>query len=94
MIDGQLKFTIIPRRHASMTHEQFVQYHRERHAPLFASLAVVKQHVRRQQGWEKRIWSNSQRPAAMFRGVGPTEILVARAPLAHSQTNKSAHPDC
>jgi hypothetical protein len=49
MIDGQLKFTIIPRRHASMTHEQFVQYHRERHAPLFASLAVVKQHVRRQQ---------------------------------------------
>ena len=36
-------------------------------------------------GWEKRIWSNSQRLAAMFRGVDPTEILVARAPLAHSQ---------
>jgi hypothetical protein len=43
---------------------------------------------------EKRIWSNSQRPAAMFRGVGLTEILVATALLAHSQTNKFAHPDC
>ena len=41
-----IKFTIVLRRQG-VTHNEFVQYHRERHAPLFASLPEVKQHVRR-----------------------------------------------
>ncbi len=42
-----IKFTILLRRHPAMTQEQSVQYHREQHAPLFTSLAEVKQYVRR-----------------------------------------------
>ena len=30
-----------------MTHDEFVTYHRERHAPLFCALPAVRQHVRR-----------------------------------------------
>lgn len=42
-----IKFTILLRRKPSMTHEEFVAYHRERHAPLFCALPAVRQHVRR-----------------------------------------------
>ena len=42
-----IKFTIILRRKPEMTHEQFVAYHRDQHAPLFGSLPEVQQHVRR-----------------------------------------------
>lgn len=45
--DQHDKFEIILRRRPGMTHEDFVRYHRERHAPLFTSLPEVKQHVRR-----------------------------------------------
>ncbi len=42
-----IKFTILLRRHPSMTHEAFVDHHRKRHAPLFSALPEVRQHVRR-----------------------------------------------
>ena len=42
-----IKFSILLRRNPAMTHEQFVTYHRETHAPLFTSLPVVQAHVRR-----------------------------------------------
>ena len=42
-----IKFTILLRRKPLMTHDEFVTYHRERHAPLFCALPVVRQHVRR-----------------------------------------------
>lgn len=42
-----IKFTILLRRKPSMTHDEFVSYHRERHAPLFCALPAVRDHVRR-----------------------------------------------
>ena len=42
-----IKFTIVLRRHPSLTHEAFVAYHRDRHAPLFTALPEVRRHVRR-----------------------------------------------
>ncbi len=42
-----IKFTILLRRHPSMTHDDFVAYHRDRHAPLFCGLDTVREHVRR-----------------------------------------------
>ena len=42
-----IKFTILMRRKPSTTREEFVEYHREKHAPLFSSLPAVQQHVRR-----------------------------------------------
>ena len=42
-----LKFTIILRRNPALTHEQFVEHHRNVHGPLFCSLPEVKQFVRR-----------------------------------------------
>ncbi len=42
-----LKFTIILRRNPALTHQQFVDYHRNTHAALFSSLPEVRQHVRR-----------------------------------------------
>lgn len=41
-----LKFTILLRRNPSLTHDEFVAYHRERHAPLFCALPAVREHVR------------------------------------------------
>ena len=40
-----VKFTILLRRKPSMTHDEFVAYHRERHAPLFCALPAVRRHV-------------------------------------------------
>ena len=42
-----IKFTIALRRRQGMTHDEFVQYHRERHAPLSSSLPEVTRFVRR-----------------------------------------------
>lgn len=42
-----IKMTILLRRKAEMTHDEFVAYHRDNHAPLFSSLAEVKRYVRR-----------------------------------------------
>ncbi len=42
-----VKFTILLRRKPETTHDEFVAYHRERHAPLFCALPAVRQHVRR-----------------------------------------------
>ena len=42
-----VKFSILLRRKPSMTHDEFVAYHRQRHAPLFRALPEVRQHVRR-----------------------------------------------
>ena len=42
-----LKFTIILRRKPTLTHDQFVDHHRNTHAALFSSLPEVKQNVRR-----------------------------------------------
>ena len=42
-----IKLTILLRRKPDLTHDQFVSYHRNNHAPLFTSLPEVKQHVRR-----------------------------------------------
>lgn len=42
-----IKFTILLRKRADLTQEEFVQYHKTKHAPLFISLPEVKQYVRR-----------------------------------------------
>ena len=42
-----IKMTILLRRKPGMTHDEFVSYHRNNHAPLFRSLAEVKRCVRR-----------------------------------------------
>ena len=42
-----IKFTILLRRKPSLTQEQFVDHHRNVHAALFMSVAVVKETVRR-----------------------------------------------
>lgn len=42
-----IKFTILLRRRPDLSHEEFVTYHREKHAPLFMSMPVVQEHVRR-----------------------------------------------
>ena len=40
-----IKFTIPLRRKPSMTYDEFVAYHRERHAPLFCALPAVRRRV-------------------------------------------------
>lgn len=42
-----IKFTILLRRRPDVSHEEFVAYHKNRHAPLFCALPAVRQHVRR-----------------------------------------------
>lgn len=42
-----IKFTILLRRKPTLTHDQFVTHHKQVHAPLFASLPAVQEHVRR-----------------------------------------------
>ncbi len=42
-----VKLTILLRRKPSLSHEAFVTYHRDRHAPLFCALPEVTRHVRR-----------------------------------------------
>ena len=42
-----IKFTILLRRRQDMSHEEFVAYHKNKHAPLFSSLPEVKQNVRK-----------------------------------------------
>lgn len=42
-----IKFTILLRRNPTMSHDEFVTYHKERHAPLFCALPEVREHVRR-----------------------------------------------
>ena len=42
-----IKFTILLRRHPSMTPDAFAAYHRDRHAPLFCALPEVREPVRR-----------------------------------------------
>ena len=41
------KFTILLKRHPAMSQQEFVAYHREKHAPLFCALPAVQQRVRR-----------------------------------------------
>jgi len=42
-----IKMTIILRRNPSMTHDEFVAYHKDDHASLFSQLPEAKQYVRR-----------------------------------------------
>lgn len=42
-----VKFTILLKRAPSLSHAAFVEYHKMRHAPLFMSVAVVRDTVRR-----------------------------------------------
>ena len=42
-----IKFTILLRHRPELTRAEFVEYHRRRHAPLFTSLPVVQDTVRR-----------------------------------------------
>ena len=42
-----IKFTILLRRKASLTHDVFVEHHKTVHADLFMSIPVVKDTVRR-----------------------------------------------
>ncbi len=42
-----IKFTILLARKPSLTHEQFVDHHKNAHAALFMSIGVVKDTVRR-----------------------------------------------
>ncbi|SFC76860.1 EthD domain-containing protein [Spirosoma endophyticum] len=42
-----VKFTILLRKRADLSHDEFVTYHKTKHAPLFISLPEVQQHVRR-----------------------------------------------
>ena len=42
-----VKFTILLKRKTSLSHDEFVSYHKTNHAPLFMSIPVVQQTVRR-----------------------------------------------
>ena len=42
-----VKFTILLRKRAELSHAEFVAYHKTKHAPLFSSLPEVQQYVRR-----------------------------------------------
>lgn len=42
-----VKFSIFLRKRTGMSFQEFVNYHKHNHAPLFASLPEVKQHVRK-----------------------------------------------
>ncbi len=42
-----VKFTILLKRKPTLTHDEFVAYHRAMHAPLFMSIPVVRETVRR-----------------------------------------------
>lgn len=42
-----IKFTILLRKRQDLSHQEFVQYHKTQHAPLFMSLPEVQQYVRR-----------------------------------------------
>ncbi len=44
---AMVKFTILLRRHPSMSQDAFVEYHRHDHARLFCALPAVREHVRR-----------------------------------------------
>ncbi len=41
------KFTVFMKKSPSMTLEEFVDYHRNKHAPLFLALPATKKYVRR-----------------------------------------------
>ncbi|MEJ7559348.1 MAG: EthD domain-containing protein [Pedobacter sp.] len=41
-----IKFIILLKRRSGTTHDEFVSYHKNIHAPLFASLKEVKENVR------------------------------------------------
>ena len=45
-INTMVKFSILLRRKADMSQEDFVHYHKAVHAPLFTSLPEVRRHVR------------------------------------------------
>ena len=42
-----IKFTILLRKRSDLTHDEFVEYHKTKHAPLFKSLPEVQQYVRK-----------------------------------------------
>lgn len=42
-----IKFTILLVRRKGLSHEDYVLYHQNNHAPLFAALPEVKEYVRR-----------------------------------------------
>lgn len=42
-----LKFTYLIRKIPSMSRESFIDYHRNKHAPLFMSIPEAKQYVRK-----------------------------------------------
>ncbi|MGK9118016.1 EthD domain-containing protein [Olivibacter jilunii] len=42
-----LKFTFLVRRAAGMSREDFIDYHRNKHAPLFISIPEAKQYVKK-----------------------------------------------
>lgn len=42
-----IKFTILLKRNQNMTHDEFVDHHKNRHAELFMSIPAVKTYVRR-----------------------------------------------
>jgi uncharacterized protein (TIGR02118 family) len=42
-----LKFTFLIHRIAGMSREEFINYHRNKHAPLFMSIPEVEKYVRR-----------------------------------------------
>ncbi|MBW8683561.1 EthD domain-containing protein [Chitinophaga rhizophila] len=42
-----LKFTFLIRRIDGMSHEQFVDYHRQHHAPLFTSIPEHQRYVKK-----------------------------------------------
>jgi uncharacterized protein (TIGR02118 family) len=41
-----IKLTFMVKRRPGMTHDEFVDYHRNRHAPLFASIPESERYVR------------------------------------------------
>lgn len=42
-----VKFTILLRKRADLSHDEFVTYHKTKHAPLFNALPEVQQYVRK-----------------------------------------------
>ncbi len=64
-----IKFTILLKRKASLTHEQFVENHKTVHAALFMSVATVKATVRRYVQQHTRPVDLPGMPPAKYDGV-------------------------
>ena len=64
-----VKFSIFLRKHPDMNQEDFVYYHKNKHAPLFTSLPEVKQFVRKYSQYHTLPVSLPELPPLPYDGI-------------------------